>query len=67
LIHVLKDPEIERVLVFTRTKHGADKVTKELIKSNIPSLAIHGNKSQNARQDALKKIQIENYTCFGCN
>jgi ATP-dependent RNA helicase RhlE len=57
LIHVLKDPEIERVLVFTRTKHGADKVTKELIKSNIPSLAIHGNKSQNARQDALKKFK----------
>ena len=59
LIHVLKDPVIERVLVFTRTKHGADKVTKELIRNHIPSLAIHGNKSQNSRQEALKKFKAK--------
>lgn len=59
LIHILKDLAIERVLVFTRTKHGADKVTKELIRNQIPSLAIHGNKSQNSRQEALKKFKAK--------
>ena len=53
LIHLLKDKSIETVLVFTRTKHGADKVVKDLIKINVKAEAIHGNKSQNARQRAL--------------
>ena len=53
LIEVLQDQSIERVLVFTRTKHGADKVVRELDTANIPALAIHGNKSQNNRQRAL--------------
>ncbi len=57
LKEVLKDPKIERVLVFTRTKHGADKVVKELIRAGIKAQAIHGNKSQNARQDALNNFK----------
>lgn len=57
LIHLLKDSSIVSALVFTRTKHGADKVVKELIKSNVNALAIHGNKSQNARQTALANFK----------
>ncbi len=53
LIHLLSDPEIKTTLVFTRTKHGADKVVKILQKFQIRAAAIHGNKSQNARQNAL--------------
>ena len=53
LIHLLKDKAIESALVFTRTKHGADKVVKELTRAGIGAEAIHGNKSQNARQRAL--------------
>jgi ATP-dependent RNA helicase RhlE len=53
LVHVLKDATLDSALVFTRTKHGADRVTRELGQHNIPALAIHGNKSQNARQQAL--------------
>ena len=53
LIHLLKDPSIASVLIFTRTKHGADKLARTLSKSGIPAEAIHGNKSQNARQRAL--------------
>lgn len=54
LKHLLMKKEIENVLVFTRTKHGADKVAKELNKNGIKAEAIHGNKSQNARERALK-------------
>ncbi len=57
LAHLLKDKAIETVLVFTRTKHGADKVVKDLIKMNIKAEAIHGNKSQNARQRALTNFK----------
>ena len=53
LIHLLKDQSIDTVLVFTRTKHGADRLVKSLHKANISADAIHGNKSQNARQKAL--------------
>jgi ATP-dependent RNA helicase RhlE len=53
LVDVLKDKNIKTALVFTRTKHGADKVARILIKNNIKAEAIHGNKSQNARQRAL--------------
>ncbi len=54
LLHdLLKNTNIERALVFTRTKHGADRVARDLSKSGIRSQAIHGNKSQNARQSAL--------------
>jgi len=50
---LLKGNEIKRALVFTRTKHGADKVVKDLEKIGVKAAAIHGNKSQNARQKAL--------------
>jgi ATP-dependent RNA helicase RhlE len=53
LLHVLKDPAIASALVFTRTKHGADKVAQGLARAGIRAEAIHGNKSQNARQRAL--------------
>ncbi|HEY0668909.1 MAG TPA: DEAD/DEAH box helicase [Sphingobacteriaceae bacterium] len=57
LIHILEDKAISRVLVFTRTKHGADKVVKDLHKAGIKAEAIHGNKSQNARQRALTNFK----------
>ena len=53
LLHLLKDETIRTALVFTRTKHGADKVVKDLNRANIEAEAIHGNKSQSARQRAL--------------
>ena len=57
LHHVLQNPEIKNALVFTRTKHGADKVVKDLNKAGITAEAIHGNKSQNARQRALQNFK----------
>jgi ATP-dependent RNA helicase RhlE len=57
LAHILKDKEIKTALVFTRTKHGADKVVKDLIRVGITAEAIHGNKSQNARQRALTNFK----------
>jgi ATP-dependent RNA helicase RhlE len=53
LANLLADPVFERTLVFTRTKHGADRVVKHLKQEGIHSHAIHGNKSQNARERAL--------------
>jgi ATP-dependent RNA helicase RhlE len=53
LEHVLGDPAIERVLVFTRTKHGANRVAEGLVRARISAEAIHGNKSQGARERAL--------------
>jgi ATP-dependent RNA helicase RhlE len=57
LIHILKDASITSALVFTRTKHGADKVAKDLDRKGIKAEAIHGNKSQNARQRALTNFK----------
>ena len=57
LIHLLQDKSIKTALVFTRTKHGADKVQRLLEKSKIKAEAIHGNKSQNARQNALRNFR----------
>ena len=57
LTSVLKDPKVERALVFTRTKHGANRVVQKLEKSAIAAEAIHGNKSQSARQRALKNFK----------
>jgi len=57
LVEVLKDKNIKTALVFTRTKHGADKVVKILHKHNIKAEAIHGNKTQNARQRALNNFK----------
>ena len=57
LKHLLKDSAIRSVLVFTRTKHGANKVAGDLTKSGVHAEAIHGNKSQNARQAALANFK----------
>lgn len=54
LSHILQDAIIENALVFTRTKRGADNVVKELNRNRIKAEAIHGNKSQNARERALR-------------
>lgn len=59
LIHLLKNKAIASALVFTRTKHGADKVTKDLTKAGIQAKAIHGNKSQGARQIALNEFKTK--------
>lgn len=53
LLHLLKESNIKRGLVFTRTKHGADKIAKDLNKANVYADALHGNKSQTARERAL--------------
>lgn len=57
LIHLLKDASIYRSLVFTRTKHGADRLVKQLGKTGIGAAAIHGNKSQLSRQRALEDFK----------
>jgi ATP-dependent RNA helicase RhlE len=57
LTKLLKDEPIDRALVFTRTKHGADKVVKTLAKAGIASNAIHGNKSQNHRERTLAQFR----------
>lgn len=57
LLHLLKDQSIESALVFTRTKHGADKVAKDLVRAGVHAEAIHGNKSQNARIKALSNFK----------
>ncbi|MFY1825631.1 DEAD/DEAH box helicase, partial [Myxococcus fulvus] len=57
LTHLLKDGKISRALVFTRTKHGANRVAKQLEGSGVTAAAIHGNKSQNARERALDEFR----------
>lgn len=57
LINLLKEDKTPAVLVFSRTKHGADKIARFLTKAGIGSEAIHGNKSQNARQRALTNFK----------
>ena len=59
LVDILKDKNIKTALVFTRTKHGADKVVKMLVKNHIKAEAIHGNKAQNARQRALSNFKAQ--------
>ncbi|MFT3787810.1 MAG: DEAD/DEAH box helicase [Tepidisphaeraceae bacterium] len=58
LAHLYEELPLTRAIVFTRTKHGADKVVKQLMRYNIQAEAIHGNKSQNARQRALNNFKI---------
>src|SRR6202012_856799 len=53
LSHLLEDVSLNKVIVFTRTKHGANKVAEPLTRTGVVAEAIHGNKSQNARQRAL--------------
>lgn len=57
LVHLLKDESIKSLLVFSRTKYGANNIVKDLTKTGIESQAIHGNKSQNARQLALSNFK----------
>jgi len=57
LAHLIKQHRWSQVLVFTRTKHGANKLSEYLVASGIPSLAIHGNKSQSARTQALMEFK----------
>ena len=60
LVHLLKDMNYDSVLVFSRTKHGADKIVKELDKKGFSSSAIHGNKSQTNRQQTLNDFKERN-------
>jgi ATP-dependent RNA helicase RhlE len=57
LVELLKDLAMNRVIVFTRTKHGANKVAEHLAKNGVAADAIHGNKSQNARQRAMEQFR----------
>lgn len=57
LIHLIFENKMDSVLVFSRTKHGANRIVKELLNSNIKAEAIHGNKSQSAREKALANFK----------
>lgn len=57
LLHILKDPKMDQVLLFDRTKHGADRIVRDLKKNNISTAAIHGDKAQNQRQKALSQFK----------
>ena len=57
LLYILQDTRIEQVLLFSRTKHGADKIARYLKKQKIKTAAIHGDKAQNKRQKALKQFK----------
>jgi ATP-dependent RNA helicase RhlE len=57
LVRLLAKTPHTRALVFTRTKHGADKVVRQLVKAGVPAAAMHGNKSQGARNRALGEFR----------
>lgn len=57
LLHILNDDEKDQVLLFSRTKHGADRIARNLAKKKIKSAPIHGDRSQNQRQKALKDFK----------
>lgn len=57
LIHILKEKKIDQVLLFSRTKHGADRITRNLKKEKIRAAAIHGDKAQNQRQKVLAQFK----------
>lgn len=57
LFHILEKHEIKQVLLFSRTKHGADRIVKNLKKQKVSSAAIHGDKAQNQRQKALQEFK----------
>ncbi len=57
LLHILNNPELNQVLLFSRTKHGANRIVRNLKKENIACAAIHGDKTQNQRQKALKDFK----------
>ena len=60
LLHIIKENEIDKVLVFSRTKHGADRIARNLKKKNITAASIHGDKAQNQRQKVLKQFKDGN-------
>ena len=57
LAHLLRQDEVENALVFSRTKHGVDRIVKELKRAGLEAVGIHGDKSQNARQTALNRFK----------
>ncbi len=57
LLHILKNRDIDQVLLFARTKHGADRIARDLKRKNIKTAAIHGDKAQNQRQKALRQFK----------
>src|SRR4029079_14668654 len=59
LADFIKSNGVTRALVFTRTKHGADKVARHLLRAGIGAEAIHGNKSQNARERAIRRFKSQ--------
>ncbi len=67
LLHILKDKNIDSALVFTRTKHGADRLMKQLARNGVIARAIHGDKSQGARQSALNNFKKQNIANIACN
>ncbi|HUQ10529.1 MAG TPA: DEAD/DEAH box helicase, partial [Steroidobacteraceae bacterium] len=64
LAHLIKDGDWHQVLVFTRTKHGANRLTQQLERAGINAMAIHGNKSQNARVKALQDFKENRITAL---
>ncbi len=59
ILHILKDPKKDQVLIFSRTKHGADRLARDLTKKKIDAAAIHGDKAQNQRQKSLKNFKAK--------
>ena len=64
LAHLIRELDVKNALVFTRTKHGANKVAGDLAKAGITAAAIHGNKSQTARQQALADFKAGRVKCL---
>ena len=60
LIHILQDSNIDQVLLFSRTKHGADRIARNLAKKKVSAAAIHGDKAQSQRQKALAQFKAGN-------
>jgi len=67
LAHLIKSNDWKQVLVFTRTKHGANKLVLQLENNGISAMAIHGNKSQTARTKALADFKAGKIITFGSN
>ena len=64
LAHLMEEKRVKNALAFTRTKHGANKVARDLAKAGISAAAIHGNKSQTARQQALADFKAGRIRCL---
>ena len=64
LAHLIRELDVKNALVFTRTKHGANKVAGDLVKAGLTAAAIHGNKSQTARQQALADFKAGKIQCL---